>query len=541
VSWTDGTNPTVPVTKGVVDELWAFAPTDALPYIDQLQISGNSHTFIVDGPPTVYHLDLPQTSLQTSGNGKFDVNGAESERALVIFGLGKGGRSYYAINIEDPAAPSMQWALCPDEPFNYPASRNKSGASATPIANMGLSTCVPTIARVATGRSDISKPNLIVDTVLLGGGYSDTNIEAALPGTPAGPALNTRLGRSAIALEVYSGDILAIWDTSGTSGAGPVATGIVPHELAVGSGLDHRAYFTDINGGLWALGSNARQNIAGNTDFRLDSAKIDDWIQRNVYRQAVTAGAAGNGLISTLPVPFNIPYYPVVRTADPKVAPGAVGIAFVTGDRNNPLDDMTYTAWTKPTHHRINILFDRQDVNSTLAGTDLGDASTGTFSTDSSSTSYFLKTGYGYYINFPAGSTYVPKGIVPPLLIDGALFFSYFNPTASSCAGGTGTTETFRVSNVMRPTVNSTTNQWSWTDASTATAVNGAKSGRIISWSGVASILALRSVLTGVQAGMTGGSGVTLNPSNPQNLVLQDLATQGTSSFAKVRVWRTVH
>jgi len=546
VSWTDTTtNASVPITRGVVDELWAFAPTDIVPYIDQLAISTNTHHFAVDGAPTVYLLDRPQTDMQTAGNGKFDVSTDRPERAIVIFGLGKGGRSYYAINVADPAIPTMQWSLCPDEPNNYSDSsgRIKSG-SATTIAKMGLSTCIPTIARVATARVNTAKPNLIVDAVMLGGGYSDNNIEGALPGTPAGPAKNTPLGRSVIAIEVSSGDILSIWDISSNASAGPVSVGVVPHEYAEGSGLNQRAYFTDNFGGLWALGSDTRQGSSGGyLQFRLDSSKIDDWVARNVYRQAVVSGGIGNGLISTLPVPFNLSYFPYVRTTVPKIAPGAVGVAFVTGDRNNPLDDMTYTSWTKPNQHRVNVLFDRQDINTTLTDSDLANAGDSSFTTDTTSDSYFLKTGYGYYINFPTranSGTYVAKGIVSPLVLDGALFYSYFNPTSTSCAGGTGTSDTFRACNIMRPVANSTAN-WSNINAGNVTAVNGCTSGRILTWTGVASTLALRSILTGVQAGMTSSGGVINDTTQTQNLELQNLPTLGSSRFSKIRVWRTVH
>ncbi len=561
VSWTDTTtNATVPITKGVVDELWAFSPTEALPYIDQLQNSGNLHTFIVDGAPTIYLLDLPQVSGQTTGNGKYDVgsSGSTKEQAIAVFGLGKGGRSYYAINIIDPGAPSMQWSLCPDEPNNY-SGRILSG-SATTIANMGLSTCTPTIARVTTSLE--GKSNQLVDAILLGGGYSDINIEAALPGVPAGPANGTKLGRGVVAINVNSGNILKTWDTSGTTGAGPVSAGVVPFEYAVGSGLNQRAYFTDIYGSLWALGSSAAQGATGGyQNFILDSASIDSWVTRQVYWQQVPISypnptAAGNGLVTTLPVPFNIPYFPVVRATAPTISPSAVGIAFVTGDRNNPLDSMTYLGWQKPAQHRLNVLFDRQDnlnniltSGSPLSAGNLMDASTGTAASFSSTSStYFLKPAqgyYGYYINFPSltsnGGTFVPKGIVSPLLLDGALFYSVFSPTTTSCAGGAGLTDTYRICNVMQPTVNVAAS-WSATNAnSVTTPINNCSSGKVLEWTGVASILALRSVLAGVQAGMTGGSGVNINASQPQNLVLQDLTVQGTGAFSKIRVWRVVH
>jgi hypothetical protein len=546
VSWIDATsNAAVPITKGVVDEVWAFVPTDILPYINQLGLSSNAmHRFTVDGAPTVYLLDRPQTSTQTAGNGMFDLGATNPERAVVIFGLGKGGRSYYAIDVADPSAPAMKWALCPDEVHNYPTARIKSG-SATVIANMGLSTSIPTIARVATDLEG-APSNKIVDVVLLGGGYSDLNIETALPGTPAGPAKNTLLGRSALAIEVTSGDILNTWDLSGTSGTGPVITGVVPHVLVPGAGVHHRAYLTDYYGGLWALGSTANQGTIGGVDFsmfRLDSPKIDNWTARQVYAQPVVAGAAGNGLISTLPVPFNLPGFPVVRTTTPKISPGAVAIAFVTGDRNNPVDDYSKAMWLSPTQHRLNVVFDRQDKSTVINySSGMSDAGSSSFVSDSTNASFYLNSTFGYYQNFdPRGSgTFTEKGIIAPTLLNGVLFYSFFNPTTSTCAGGTGTTSTFRICNVMKPTASSSTT-WNATDASTATAVNGCSSGMVLAWSGVASTISVRSILSGVQAGLTSASGVTNDPSGTQSLKLQNLPTQGTEAFAKVRVWRTVH
>ena len=532
VEWVDNTTvPGTPIAHGVLDELWAFVPTELLPNLDQLQVSTNKHYYAVDGAPTVYFLDLPQTAVQATGNGVFDVGATNPERAVVVFGLGKGGRSYYAINVADPLNPTMQWSLCPNEQYNYPTSR-VLGGSRTDIGNMGLATCIPTLARVATSREGTT--NQVVDVVLLGGGFSDPLIEAALPATATTsviasyPAVNTALGRSAVAINVYTGNILNTWNTGGTSGAGPVPAGVMPMAIDANSYLSARGYFTDYYGSLWALGGTSMA-ASPRTMFRVDTVSIDSWNLRQVYTQTVSlTGGAGNGLCTTLPSPFRMTYFPVTRTTDPKINPYAMGIAFETGDRNNPLDTYTYTRWAAPTQHRVNVVFDRQDINSVISASGLSDASS--MVTDSTNSSYFLRNSYGYYINFasPSGG-YVPKGITSPLVLDANLFYSVFTPSTATCSGGSGSTTTFQVCNVMVPVVNAG-------NASSATAINGCKSGAVLSWSGVASSLAGRNVVTGVQAGIDSGSGTTTD----QSLMLKNLNTQSTDIYPKIRVWRIV-
>lgn len=542
VSW-DETVAGGKIQNGVADELWAFAPTDLLPYIHYYRNSGNTHRFGVDGSPSVYLLDLPASNA-VRGNGVFDVDSTR-ERAVVVFGLGKGGRSYYGIDVRDPANPVFQennatygvgmgWSLCPDEPYNYQAGRFKSpatSASLPVVTRMGLSTSVPTFARVVATPS-----KLIKDVVLLGGGYSVPEIESNLPAAPAAaPNTGTLLGRSVIALDAKGGGILGVWDMTSETGVGPVAMGVVPHTFFRGSGFHQRAYFADHWGGIWALGSSSLSGIS----LRTDTSYLDAWSSspRPVFRLDPT-----DGLISSLPVPFAVPNMPL-RTSSPFVTPAAVGVAFVTGDRNNPLDEFYTTAWSKPFRHRLNVLFDRQDSyllgldSDGMATSDLADASNYTATSpqlNPQDSSFYLKTKYGYYVNFPdrtttTGGQWVPKGIFSPLLLGGRLFYSYFNPTlADPCTGGTGETHTFRINNVMLP------------DTTDSDAVDPYHSGKVLVWSGVSSPFAIRSLVSGLQAGMSGGSGTNNNPNAPQNLQMQSLGTGSSDIYPKPRVWRTV-
>jgi hypothetical protein len=535
----------ISLTQAVVDELWGFVPTELLPNIDQLQITTNLHRYAVDGPPTIYLLDLPQSSSQATGNGIFQVGATYNpERAMVIFGLGKGGRSYYAINIADPGNPSLQWAICPNEEYNASSSSGRllGSSSSTVISNMGLATTQPSIARVSTNEE--SPAGVLVDAALLGGGYSDNNIESALPTTAVASTIasipaTTTLGRSVVAVDVWSGKVLRTWNTAtGNATAGPVSTAVVPLTLTQGTGITSRAYFTDYYGSLWALGGTTLDTTYN--VLRVDTPVIDNWNARQVYDQAVTAGSPGNGLVTTSPVPFLIPQFPVARTVAPLINPAAVGVAFVTGDRNNPLDSYNYTSWTAPTQHRLNVVFDRQDINSLISAAGLSNAGAGGFDTNPIDSTYYLKNNLGYYANFAPSPgitqnvAYIPKGINPPTVLDGNLFYSVFDPQTATCAGGTGITTTYQVCNVMSPVINTSF-------ASTATAVAGCQSGAVLSWTGVASNISAQSILLAVQAGLTSGSGNTNNPASPQNLTLQNLNVSTLDKFPKVRIWRVVH
>lgn len=546
------------VAKGAVDELWAFMPTEFLGALDTIGPNAKGkHRYCVDGAPYAWFLDLPVTG-SVVGNGKVDYLGPSAtgnEKAILVFGLRKGGRAYYGLNIQNPFIPGLAWSLNPDEgngTADVDAAAN--GASLTTlVSNMGFSSCMPAVGRVLAG----ANPKLR-DVVFLGGGYSTPEVEAKFS--------NVALGRSAFALDVQTGAALAWWDFS-TLGMGPVASGLVPFEFFLNSGLVQRAYFTDYKGGLWALGS-GKTNASGTyVNFRRDSNRLDEWTTdgsrgsalkvRKIYQDTSaktwrdTTGA-NNGIHSVRPAPFLIGNYPgLAKWVDgtgntTTLNPAAVGVALVSGDRDNPLDK-SYTTTTMPTKHRLTVVFDRQDS----ARTGLG-LSTGGLITDSNLADFTSQTTapasnywddnssgtkFGYYMNFPVaagasdGNTYVPKGIYEPIVLDKVLFFSDFAPSTSSCSGGSGNTYTYRVCDVMFPA-------WpgNGTDASTAA---GCQSGRVASWIGVSSPMGVLSTAAAIQSGIKNftppGSGTAV-----PGIGIQVFEGQLHEKFPKVRVWRTV-
>ncbi|BDU73368.1 pilus assembly protein [Mesoterricola silvestris] len=529
----------ISVNMATVGELWAFLPTDFLPYLDYLQTSTNSHRYMTNGSPFVYTLDLPDSS-SVAGNGVVDP----AERALVIFGLRKGGRSYYAIDVQDPTDPHIKWALNPDEAATIPDDRVLSGTPSTVrtlVGKMGYSTAAMTPGRVMFGGK-------IRDIFLLGGGLSSTAVEANYS--------NTALGRSIFGLDLYTGEILTSYDLLSLTGlsssvVGPIATGVVPFRMFLNSDMHQRAYFSDLKGGIWALGRGVTNTADPLKDFRQDSSEMDKWVDSTgkASVRRLYADSSANGIITTLPAPFLLADFPVTSSSlTNKVHPTAVGIPFVTGNRFNPLD-YAYASGTAPTQHRFNVIFDRQD--SKITGVDLSPISTAKMTDFSGSNdpaadalnpynaSYYLKTNYGYYVNFPAAtvdtttnpSTYfIPKGISDPTVLAYAAFYSYFNPTASNpCQGGSGSTLSYTICNVVNPVV----------DSSAVTGTNCA-SGLSAAWSGVASNFSAIGTVAVIQAGMV--IPTTPPPSGESTIMaLKTISGNPAERFPKARTWRTVH
>lgn len=555
-----GPNAGQEIVEAVVDELWSFMPTDLLANLDYLYQSSNAHRFTVDGTPAIYHLDLPAASGVT--NGVVDATG--DERAIAVFGLRKGGRSYYALDIKDPFTPKLRWSLVPDEAAGLDGTRIITGTGApalstvqTIVKNMGFSSCTPAFGRIQFN-------DILRDAVFLGGGASSPEIDHNFPVYPA-PNLTqtTPLGRSVIALDVYTGKVLAAQDmtasTVGGSSVGPVSAGVIPFEFILNSGMAQRAYFLDYKGGLWAWGSKDVSSSSPYTNFRQDTSELSKWSMRKVYKDSNLAGSLG-AKYTTLPAPFRVGSF-TGKGKSGAVTPPAVGVAMVSGDRNNPLDEKYDSTDKAPVKHRLTVVFDRQDSRSwtldTAGGPDLGitDNDLINFSgnkvtatpaslcgddvfkliSPSCPSTYYLTAGdppkFGYYVDFPAMSNnFLSKGINPPIIVAGSLYYTYFTPTkADPCKGGAGVSDTFKIADVLNPVVD---------DTRTGPVMK--LGGKLDRWAGVASDF----IPLGTKGVLQGGVVSVANPQAGASLTTPEIHSyQGNPNekYPKPRVWRTVH
>ena len=418
------------VPRAAAVELWSFIPTEAILqpwYLDDVDPlerpnpSPNPHAYLADGAPLVYFNPRPGRA------GKPLVRPGDT--ALLVFGLGNGGRSTYCLEVQDPLKPELRWALRPDE---------VAGAGNRWVRSMGLATGRPAIARALDGGGKVA------DFLVLGGGFSSDGIERNPGWTDADPP--RPFGRSLILFDLNRGpgnyrDGPGNLFCHGDPAMGSVSAGGVPVEVSPGTGMAQRVYCTDRSGGLWALGLQPASGLPG------DSCRAGDWSLRPVLRLR-------DAVVSTRPEVFTLPQGRIPGTAIP-----ALGVVLGTGDRNNPMDRPV--PGQGGACNRMILLFDPGATGrGGGAGLDEGQLTrlNGASVAGALDPAQLLHldpgtrkpAALGFRLDLPGPGG---KVVHDPLVTHGALFFSVFTPVddpVDPCAPG-GMTETFRIGGIWRP------------------------------------------------------------------------------------------
>lgn len=564
---------TTGVLNAALDELWSFIPSELLnsplvtttiPKLSLLQASGRDHIYTTDGSPYIYFKDNP-----ASGSSLGNRRVGSTDVIRVIFGMRKGGRSYYALDVVNPGLPVLSWVLDP-------------GTSSDPaIKTMGLATSTPSVARVETG----SSPSVVVkDLLILGGGYSNNEMDALTIGKNAAPA---KLGRSLLALEVTTGTPVKIYDFVNNAtllgsfpNMGAISAGGFPFEFFIGSKKAQRVYFGDRSGGVYALGS--MQTLAtAPVGWRFDSSNIDEWTTDGTANDSSTPGNAGirwiykgattvatpkvtaASPISSIPVAYRIPTAipefrrPATSANAPNMIPPVVGVTFGTGDRNDPMDAGPIKPVAANPLRQV-MVFDRQDsadlpggtlpsnVNTSAGAITDAQLSDQTGTIAPGTTSYLGNNQYlGYYLKFHTitdtadkNHTFFEKSYLNSVVVNGALLFSTFKPGrtgSTTICEGAGNTLTFRMCDALAPVffggivpVASTV----------ADKLDTGCNGIIFTWTNLAGDLTAIGSRMLLQSGqdtpVAGGGAVS------SNVKIQDLVVKsGTQTFAP-RAWRII-
>ncbi|MGI9200421.1 MAG: pilus assembly protein [Woeseiaceae bacterium] len=134
----DVNSPTGPGDTAGGTELWAFMPNQMIGTL-QSQIAG-----AVAGPH-IYGLDGPMTTLLADVNGNGLIDPA-TDKAILYFGMRRGGRSYFAVDVTDPNDPHLLWQINGGTPgFEFlgetwsrmTVARVLDGATARPVLIFG--------------------------------------------------------------------------------------------------------------------------------------------------------------------------------------------------------------------------------------------------------------------------------------------------------------------------------------------------------------------------------------------------------------------
>ncbi len=273
------------------DEDWAFTPKALVDLHRQRRQNPltSDNVYGMDLTPVTYRLDNDQDGTIEPGDG---------DKVYAYFGMRRGGRSFYALDISNPGSPSFLWSIDP---------------SVSGFAELGQSWSRPVVTFVPGYKDGSGNPKPVL---IFGAGYDDRK-------DAGGVATADTMGRGLFIVDATTGAL--VWSvTPNANSATNMQETALLHSVAAevttvdgnGDGLSDRVYFGDTGGNVW------RVDMPGNT---LPDSAQDDWY-------IVKLADVNGGSVATDRRIHN--GIDVVRTRLGGQAIDAV--IFATGDRTNP-------------------------------------------------------------------------------------------------------------------------------------------------------------------------------------------------------------
>lgn len=229
-----------PGATGVEDgvEGWGFMPLESMKNVKRLKANNVStpHLYGVDGSPVAFVYDA-------NGNGDIETG----DKVHLYFGMRRGGRNYYGLDVTDPDNPSQLWSI----------SNNTAGFS-----ELGESWSTPRVGYMLFGGSNTPKAVLI-----FAGGYDankDTHGTGVSPDHSPTTGGNDSMGRGIFIIDAATGAL--VWKA--TYGASTGSQGVshythaemldsIPSDVTAvdtdGNGLLDRIYVGDTGGKVWRV------------------------------------------------------------------------------------------------------------------------------------------------------------------------------------------------------------------------------------------------------------------------------------------------
>lgn len=398
-------------------ESWAFFPKELASVLSHRfnNVAGGDTVWGIDGSAIIYSKDVNNDGTIDSGAG---------DKMYVYFGLRRGGRAYYALDVSDPDSPALLWKI------------DKSTAG---FAELGQTWSVPVLTYMpGYAVSGVPKPVLV-----FGGGY---DVSKDSRGDVAGDDTE---GRGIYIVDAVTG--AKVWSVTPAASTflNMQASSLnrsIPAQVTVldsnGDGLSDRIYAADTGGNIWRI------DLSGNTR---PTAAQDKWL---ITRLAALNTSASDGHAGDRRF-----FYPVdlVRTMSRR--DGVFDAVLVgSGDRENPNaldnDDRFYMirdrntgiySTSTPTEAECDggSLDFRCDLPITDA--DLYDITDNLLQSgtdeEKSAAELALKAASGWYIDLEAADG--EKALARSLTISGKVYFTTFAPEVNDdniCepAAGTG-------------------------------------------------------------------------------------------------------
>ena len=269
-------------------EVFAYMPKELLKNIKVLKDSDpdDKHPYGVDGAISLRFDDA-------NHDGKVDPG----DKVMLYFGLRRGGKAYYALDVTDPTSPVLKWKIKP---------------TTTGFSELGFTWSKPKLAKMRYGATPATKT--IKPVLIFGGGYVDDN-------APTNEADNSGTGSSVFIVNADTGAL--VWKPSTAAISYAVASNIRDIDTDRDGAVD-RLYFGDTGGYIWRADLNV-------SDSAKNALGTYGSVKGRLYPVA-DLGNAGTGV--TRRKFFNAPDVALFR----RNGQATVSIAIGSGDRANPRD-----------------------------------------------------------------------------------------------------------------------------------------------------------------------------------------------------------
>ena len=228
------------------EELWSFIPNELLPRSAALLFNPSARykSYGIDG-------DVVPVFLDRDDNGVIDG----TDFAYIVFGMRRGGSSYYALDVTDKDEPKLLWNV------------SRPG--------MGQSWSRPTVTRVNVDDDSLDDDNAVV---IIGAGYDPVH------DTPTFPATADNSGAGVIMLNLKTG--AEVWRAGRDMDADLILddmTRAIPSQIRVidldGDKYADRMYAADVGGQVWRFdifgGEPAVSLVNGGVIAQLGAEGID--------------------------------------------------------------------------------------------------------------------------------------------------------------------------------------------------------------------------------------------------------------------------
>jgi hypothetical protein len=280
------------------EELWAFIPTSLLPRLKDFETENTLQIF-ADGSPRAY--------IERNSAGTIT-------KAIIIFGLRRGGDRYIALDVTNPDSPAFLWEIAPST-----SSPLLGHEITTGFGRLGQTWSTPVIKHVADegGKKAIA---------FFSGGYDTCNDPNMSCGT------TDQKGNAVYAIDVRSG--AKLWEFSKTNDSR--MTFSIPSDIGVydinSDGKVDRLYVGDMGGQIWRFDIGNLNNTAS-------------WTGKVIFRANASAGEKRKI------------FYP----PDVSPASGYQWVFLGTGDREHPKQETGTVGF--PTQNRLYAIKDKSPAS----------------------------------------------------------------------------------------------------------------------------------------------------------------------------------